>query len=62
VQEVFAFALESGCAVWHDTFALSGPNLSAQVGLARLAELAFFAFRGTAGSQPVFIFRGKATY
>lgn len=45
VQEVLALALESGCAVGHDTSSLGGSNLAAQVGLAGFAELALFAFR-----------------
>ena len=51
MQQILALALESRGTVRHDTLALSGPNLAAEVGLARYAELAFFAFRGAAASQ-----------
>lgn len=44
MQEILSLAFESGRAIRHDPFPLGRPNLSAKVGLARLAELAFFAF------------------
>ena len=44
MQEVLALALEARGAVWHHTLTLGGTNLAAEVGLARLAELALFAF------------------
>lgn len=43
MEEFLSFALESGSAVRHDTLSLGGSDLSAKVGLARLAELAFLA-------------------
>ncbi len=46
VQHILALALEAGGAVGHDTFALGGANLAAEVRLARLAKLALFAFGG----------------
>ena len=48
VEEVLAFAFEARGAVRHDAFALGGADLAAEVGLAGLAEFAFFAF-GCAG-------------
>lgn len=44
VEEVLALALEARGAVRHDTLALGGADLAAEVGLTRLAELALFAF------------------
>lgn len=44
VKEVFALALEARSAIRHDTFSLSRTDFAAEVGLARLAELAFPAF------------------
>ena len=46
VEEVLALAPEARSAVGHDTLSLCGTDLSAEVGLARLAELAFLAFWG----------------
>lgn len=46
MKELLALASETRGAIGHETFALSCSNLSAQVGLARNAELALFAFRG----------------
>lgn len=46
VQDVLAAGLEAGGAVGHHTLTLGGTDLAAQVGLARLAELAFTAFGG----------------
>jgi hypothetical protein len=46
VQDVLALALESRGSVGHDALALGGADLAAKVGLAGLAELALFAFRG----------------
>jgi hypothetical protein len=51
MEEVFALALETRSAVGHNTLALSCANLAAQVGLARLAELALLAFWCTRGCQ-----------
>ena len=45
VQELLALAGESRGAIGHDTLTLGGSDLSTQVGLARLAELALLAFR-----------------
>jgi hypothetical protein len=50
VEEILSFALEARRAVGHDTLALGGSDLAAEVRLARLAELAFAAFRGTGRS------------
>ena len=44
VEEVLALALEARGAVGHDALTLSCADLAAQVGLARLAELALLAF------------------
>ena len=44
VEEVLALALEARGAVGHDALALGCADLAAQVGLARLAELALLAF------------------
>lgn len=46
VQEVLALALETCRAIRHDTLALRGSNLAAEVRFARDAELALFAFWG----------------
>lgn len=46
MQQVLAAGLETGGAVGHHTLALSGTNLTAEVGLAGLAELALTAFGG----------------
>lgn len=45
VEERLALAGEPRGAVGHDALTLRGPDLAAQVGLARLAELALLAFR-----------------
>jgi len=45
VQDVLAASPEARCAIGHDTLALGGADLAAQVGLARLAELALAALR-----------------
>lgn len=44
VQDVLAAGLEAGGSVGHDTLTLSGTDLTAEVGLARLAELALTTF------------------
>jgi hypothetical protein len=46
VQEILALALEARGAVGHHTLALCGANGTAEVGLARLAELALLALSG----------------
>lgn len=46
MQDVLAARLEARGAVGHDTLTLGGTNLTTQVGLTGLAELAFTAFRG----------------
>ena len=51
VQKVLALALEARSAVRHDTLALSGTNLAAEVGLAGFAELALAALRCAAQSH-----------
>lgn len=51
MQEVLSFASESAGAIGKDAFALGGSNLSAQVGLARFAELALLALRSAFASQ-----------
>lgn len=53
VQQVLALALEARGAVGHDALALGGANLAAQVGLARLAELALLALGGVEGDDVV---------
>ena len=49
VQQVLALTLEARGAVGHDALALRRANLAAEVGLARLAELALLALRGAGG-------------
>lgn len=49
VEKILTLAPESRGAVRHHTLALGGSNLAAQVGLARLAELALSALRGAVG-------------
>jgi len=46
VQQVLSAGLEAGSTIGHDTLTLRGTNLTAQVGLARLAELALTALGG----------------
>jgi hypothetical protein len=46
VQEILALALEARGAVGHHTLALCSANSTAEVGLARLAELALLALSG----------------
>lgn len=48
VEDVLAARLEAGGAVRHDTLTLGGTDLAAEVGLARLAELALAALGGAA--------------
>ena len=48
MEQFLAIALESRCTVRHYSFALCGPDLAAEVCLARLAKFAFTAF-GCAG-------------
>jgi hypothetical protein len=43
MQEVFALGLEARGTVGHDALTLCSTDLAAEVGLSRLAELAFFA-------------------
>lgn len=43
VEEILALALEARGTIRHETLALGGSNLAAEVGLARLAELALLA-------------------
>lgn len=51
VQKVLALALEARGAVGHEALALRRADLAAEVGLARLAELALLAFGGAGGSS-----------
>lgn len=44
MQEILALAFEARGAIRHDTFALGGSDLAAEVGFAGFAELAFAAF------------------
>lgn len=44
MQEILALALESGGSIGHDSLSLCGSDLTAEIGLAGLAELAFFTF------------------
>jgi hypothetical protein len=53
MQQILALALESRCPVGHHALALRSAYLSAQVRLARLAELAFAAFGGIEGNDIV---------
>jgi hypothetical protein len=46
VQDILAAGLEAGGTVGHDTPTLGSTDLAAEVGLARLAELALTAFGG----------------
>jgi hypothetical protein len=46
VQQVLATGLEPRSTVGHDTLALCGTDLAAEVGLAGLAELALTALGG----------------
>lgn len=48
MKEILALGPEAGCAVGHQTLALCSADLAAEVGLARLAELAFPALGGAA--------------
>lgn len=48
VEDVLAAGLEAGGAVGHDTLTLGSTDLAAEVGLARLAELALTALGGAA--------------
>ena len=49
VKKVLALALKARGAIGHDTLALGCSDLATEIGLARLAELALFAFRGAGG-------------
>lgn len=51
VEKVFALALEARSAIRHNALALCGADLAAEVGLARFAELALFAFWGAVGCE-----------
>lgn len=51
VEKLLALALEAGGAVGHNSLALRGPNFAAEIGLARLAELALLALGGAAGAR-----------
>jgi len=44
VEEVLAPAFEARGAIGHETFTLGSPDLAAEIGLSRLAELALLAF------------------
>lgn len=46
VQQILAASPEPRSSIGHDTSTLSGTDLTTQIGLARLAELALTAFRG----------------
>lgn len=45
MQEVLAAGLEAGGAIGHNTLTLGSTDLTTEVSLARLAELAFTTFR-----------------
>jgi hypothetical protein len=49
VKQVLTAGLEARGAIGHDTLTLSSTDLAAQVGLARLAELALTALGGARG-------------
>ena len=51
VQQVLAAGLEARGTVGHDTLTLGSTDLTAQVGLARLAELALTALGGAKGGR-----------
>lgn len=51
VKQVLALGLESRGAVGHQTLALGGANLAAEVGLSGLAELALLAFGCAVGDR-----------
>jgi len=53
MQQVFAAGFESGGAVWHDSLALGGTDLAAEVRFAGSAELAFAAFGGAERNRAV---------
>ena len=55
VQEVLALALEARGAVRHQALALGGADLAAEVRLARLAELALLALRGTTSEVSILL-------
>ena len=52
VQDILALGLEARCSVGHYAFALRGADLTAEVGLARLAEFAFAALGSAIARQP----------
>jgi hypothetical protein len=49
VEKVLAAGLEAGGAIRHHTLTLGGTDLTTQVSLARLAELAFTALGSATG-------------
>lgn len=53
MEDILASGLESGSAIGHDTFTLGGSNLAAQVGLARLAELALSTLGSVQGNDVI---------
>jgi hypothetical protein len=53
VKQILALALESRGAVGHQTLALGGSDLTAEVGLSGLAELALLAFGGVESDNVV---------
>ena len=53
MEEGLAVACESRSSIWHDPAALGGADLTTQVGLSGLAELAFFAFGCVEGDDVV---------
>ena len=53
VQDVLPPGPEAGSAIGHETLALGCADLAAEIGLARLAELAFLALGGVKGNDVV---------
>lgn len=53
MKQVLALALEARGAIGHDALALGGADLAAEVGLARLAELALLALWCVEGNDVV---------
>jgi hypothetical protein len=52
MKELLALAGESRCAIGHNTLTLGCSDLAAEIGLSRLAELAFLALRGAVFKMP----------
>lgn len=55
MENVLAASSESRGSVWHDTFALGGANLAAEIGFAGFAEFTLFTLRRTMKRKRVLI-------